>query len=111
MINAHLARSRTKSINIYVHGYKVTFENPLLATAELRHFLGYDGVFLAYSWPSTPKTLAYISDSETASFSARNLRNFLRFLAEKTNARRINIIGDSAGTRVVSRAVADLALQ
>ena len=52
-INAQLARSKNKHVYIYVHGYRVVFENPLLVSTELWHFLGYEGVFVAYAWPST----------------------------------------------------------
>ena len=93
-----------------MHGYKVVFENPLLVAAELWHFLGYDGVFIAYAWPSTPKTLAYFSDLETTSFSAYNLRLLLEYLARDTDAENIHIIGYSAGTRVVINALNQLAL-
>ena len=62
-INAQLARSKNKSVYIYVHGYKVVYENPVLVSSELWHFLGYDGVFIAYAWPSTPSKFAYIKDS------------------------------------------------
>lgn len=110
-INKQLAGSKRKTINIYIHGYKTTFENPILTSAELWHFLGNQGVFIAYSWPATPKALAYFSDAETAQTSARNLRLFLRFLAEKTRVRDINIIAYSAGNRVISQALADLALE
>jgi esterase/lipase superfamily enzyme len=58
-INERLRESDSKDVYIYVHGYKVEFENPTLVAAELWHFLGYDGAFVAYSWPSTRKTLAY----------------------------------------------------
>ena len=87
-INQKLAESRTKDIFIYVHGYKVIFENPLLVASELWHFLGYDGVFIAYSWPATPKRTAYFADLETARYAARNFRIFLQYLAEETDARR-----------------------
>jgi len=109
-INKKLAKSKRKDIYIYVHGYKVVFENPLLVAAELWHFLGYDGVFIAYAWPSTPKTLAYFSDLETTSFSAYNLRLLLEYLARDTDAENIHIIGYSAGTRVVINALNQLAL-
>jgi esterase/lipase superfamily enzyme len=109
-INEKLAKSKRKDIYIYVHGYKVVFENPLLVAAELWHFLGYDGVFIAYSWPSTPKTLAYFSDLETTSLSAYNLRILLEYLAMDTDAENIHIIGYSAGTRVVINALNQLAL-
>jgi len=88
----------------------VVFENPLLVASELWHFLGYEGVFIAFAWPSTPSTLAYFSDLETAALSAGNLRILIQFLADKTDARRIHIIGYSAGTRVVAQALNQLAL-
>lgn len=66
VVNQRLAGSADKDIFIYIHGYKVNFENPLLVASELWHFLGYEGVFIAYAWPSTPKRLAYFKDAETA---------------------------------------------
>lgn len=109
-INEKLAQSKKRTINIFVHGYKVTFENPILTTAEMWHFLAYDGVFIAYSWPSTPKTLAYVSDTETALVSSRHLRDLILFLSKRTNVDKINVIGYSAGSRVVTRAMGDLAI-
>ena len=109
-VNAKLAISKRKEVFIYLHGYKVVFENPLLVASELWHFLGYEGAFIAFSWPSTPSTLAYFSDLETAALSAGNLRILIQYLAEKTDARRIHIIGYSAGTRVVAQALDQLAL-
>jgi esterase/lipase superfamily enzyme len=108
-IQQKLAVSERKDIYIYVHGYKVPFENPLLVATELWHFMGYDGVMIAFSWPSTPSTLAYMADLETAALSAFNLRLLLEFLAEETPARRIHIVGYSAGTRLVLDALAQLA--
>jgi esterase/lipase superfamily enzyme len=104
-INEKLALSKRKDIYIYVHGYKVVFENPLLVATELWHFLGYDGAFIAYAWPSTPKSIAYASDLETAALSSRNLSILLKYLAEETEAENIHIVGYSAGTRVVINAL------
>ena len=109
-INAQLAASRKKHVYIYVHGYKVGFENPVLVSAELWHFLAYDGAFIAYAWPSTPSRFAYIKDSDTAAGYARNLRLLLQFVAEKTDAEEIHVIGYSNGTRLVLRAIEQLAL-
>lgn len=109
-INAQLAVSRSKEVYIYVHGYKVPFENPVLVSAELWHFLGYDGAFIAYAWPSTPSRWAYIRDSDTAAGYARNLRLMLDFLRDQTDAEEIHIIGYSNGTRLVVRALDQLAL-
>jgi esterase/lipase superfamily enzyme len=109
-VQAHLDRSRVKEITIYVHGYKVTFDNPVLVSAELWHYLGYEGSFIAFSWPATPKTLAYFKDSASAAFSGAHLRRLLTTLADRTTAEQINIIGYSAGTRVVVNALDQLNL-
>ena len=109
-INAQLAASRKKHVYIYVHGYKVVFENPVLVSAELWHFLAYDGAFIAYAWPSTPSRFAYIKDSDTAAGYARNFRLLLEFVAENTDAEEIHVIGYSNGTRLVLRAIEQLAL-
>ena len=110
LIDSKLAISRRKEILIYVHGYKVVFDNPILVTTELWHFLGYDGVAIAFAWPSTPSTWAYMSDLETAALSAHSLRILIEYLARETQVERINIIGYSAGTRVVIDALDQLSL-
>ena len=99
-VNEKLARSTKKEVYVYLHGYNVEFSNPILVASELWHFLGYDGVMIAYSWPSTPSTLSYGADLETTAFSAHDLRIFLEYLAEETDAEKINLIAYSAGTRV-----------
>jgi esterase/lipase superfamily enzyme len=109
-VNAKLANSRRKDIYVYTHGYKVIFENPVLVANELWHFLGYDGAFIAYAWPSTPSRWAYLRDIETAVGFARNLRIFLEYLAEETNAENIHVLGYSAGTQLVARTLEQLAL-
>jgi esterase/lipase superfamily enzyme len=109
-IDDKLATSRIKDVFIYVHGYKVGFENPILVASELWHFLGYQGVFIAYSWPATPKATAYMGDIDTAAGMARNLRELIVFIETSTTAEHVHVIGYSAGTRLVSRAVEQMAL-
>ena len=109
-VNAQLERSTRKHVYIYVHGYKVVFENPMLVAAELWHFLGYDGVMVGFAWPSTPNTWAYFRDTDTSNGYARHLRKFLEYLAEETVAEEIHIIAYSNGTRLAARAFEQLAL-
>lgn len=110
LINNKLAASEQKDIYLYVHGFKVIFDNPIVVGAEMWHFMGYEGVSIAYSWPSTPKLLAYFKDSETTIASARHLRVLLEYLAEETDAERIHILGYSQGTRLVAETLYNLAL-
>jgi esterase/lipase superfamily enzyme len=109
-VNAQLERSKRKHIYIYVHGYKVVFENPILVAAELWHFLGYDGVMVGFAWPSTPNKWAYFRDTDTSNGYARHFRKFLEYLAETTAVEEIHIIAYSNGTRLVARAFEQLAL-
>ena len=110
LINGKLAVSDLKEVTIYIHGVKNVFENPLLVASELWSFMGNDGVCIGYSWPATPNFFAYLRDIETARLSGGNLRRFIRFLSRETNARKINIVAHSAGTRVTLTALHELAL-
>ncbi len=109
-IDRRLVDSGNRNVFIYVHGYKVNFENPILVAAELWHFLGYQGAFIAYSWPTKASTLAYVADLDSAVNSARYLRTLVLAIAANTRAERIHIIGYSAGTRLVGRMLADLGM-
>lgn len=110
-INRKLRRSHRKEIYIFVPGFKVCFEDPILVARSLWHYLGYDGVFLAYSWPATPGHLAaYGHDVETTNYCSRNFRLLLEFLAKSTDARQIHLIGHSAGSRIVCNALKELRL-
>ena len=109
-INSQLAQSKNKHVYIYTHGYRVVFENPILVSSELWHFLGYDGVFIAYAWPSTPSRWAYIKDSDTSEGYARNFRLLVETIAKNTDVEQIHLIGYSNGTRLVARAMEQLAL-
>lgn len=109
-INERLSHSRTRDVYIYVHGYKVNFENPVLVASELWHFLGYNGAFIAYSWPTKFSVWAYLADLDSALNSSRNLRQLILFVAQNTDVERIHVIGYSAGTRTVARMLADLGM-
>lgn len=109
-INAQLALSKKKHVYIYVHGFKVVYEDPILIASELWHFMGYNGAFIAYAWPSTPSMFAYIKDSDTSGGYARNFRLLLETIAKETNVEQVHVIGYSNGTRLVTRALEQLAL-
>lgn len=109
-VNAQLARSERKDVYIYVHGYKVVFENPVLVATELWHFMGYDGVMVGYAWPSTPSRWAYVKDTDTSNGFARHFRKFLEYLGEHTDVEQIHIVAYSNGTQMVARTLEQLGL-
>ncbi len=110
-LNRKLASSVQNDIFIYVHGYNVDFDYPVLVSKELQHYLGYRGAFITYAWPATPNRLAYFKDLETADSTRKNLRQLIEYLSQSTRAENIHIIGYSAGSRLAFEAVYDLALQ
>lgn len=109
-INDRLSRSASKDIYIFVPGFKVDFTYPVLVAAELWHYLGYPGAFIAYSWPSRQRLRDYLTDVETTAFTAQHFRMLLVYLAMHTDARRIHILCFSAGARIVSQALHELRL-
>lgn len=109
-INAQLAASGSRDIFIYIHGYKNAFERPVLVSRELQHFLGYRGAFISFGWPATPNNFAYFKDLETANATVRNLRQLLAYLSENTKARKIHLLGYSAGSRLAFEATYQIAL-
>ena len=78
-IDQKLSESAQKDVFIYVHGYNVDFDYPVLTAKELQHYLGYRGAFIVYAWPSTPNRFAYFKDLETADATRRNLREVIVF--------------------------------
>ena len=110
-VNRKLASSVQNDIFIYVHGYNVDFDYPILTAKELHHYMGYRGAFITYAWPATPNRLAYFKDLETADATRKNLRELILYLSRNTRADNIHIIGYSAGSRLAFEAVYDLTLR
>lgn len=110
-LRSQMEQTDSKDVFVFVHGYNVNFENPLLMTVQLWHYLGCKGSFISYGWPATTQGTAYLKDLDTASMSARELRIFLDFLAEQEEINQIHILGYSAGTRLVTQALYQKALQ
>jgi esterase/lipase superfamily enzyme len=110
-IDRQLALSGSQDAVIFVHGYNVGFEYPLLVSKELQHYLGYRGAFITFAWPATPSRFAYFQDLETTHATVRTLRMLTQFLTERTRARRIHLIGYSAGSRIAFGAAYRIALE
>lgn len=111
MVNERLAESTRKNVFVYVSPFKIDFDLACFTTAEFHHFMGRNGVAIAYSWPTGTRFLDYFSATENAYLTVRNLRIFLEYLARETDAERINLMTYSAGARVLSGALQELALK
>ena len=101
-LNRQLAGSVNKDLTIYVHGFKVTFDNPCLVAAELHHFLAGNSVVMAYAWPSRQSGLLFRADIRRARASAPRLARLLEFLAAHSDAENINVLSYSAGAALAA---------
>ena len=110
IINRRLENNPVKDIIVYVHGVNTSFESPLLVASEMWHYLGYRGVFIAFSWPSMQNLMDYITDVDTAEYTAVLFRKFLEYLMSETDAEKIHILAFSAGTKLVSQSLHQIGL-
>ncbi|MCK5736525.1 MAG: alpha/beta hydrolase, partial [Spirochaetaceae bacterium] len=81
-----------------------------LVASEMWHYMGYRGVFIAFSWPSGQNLMEYITDVDTAEYSAIQFRKFLEYLSDETDAEKIHILAFSAGTKLVSQSLHQIGL-
>jgi len=107
-----LALTQRKEVFLDVHGVGTSFDNAVLSLAEFWHFVGREGVPIAYTWPAGSKGLFfYTVDRESGEFTVLHLKQFLRFLAEIPEIERIHIIAHSRGTDVAVTALRELIIE
>ncbi|MHC4551823.1 MAG: alpha/beta hydrolase [Planctomycetota bacterium] len=104
-INAALAESEYKDINIYLHGAVTDFFHALSTSAGFYHYLSREGAMIAYSWRTIPGVWNYPGDVRRAREAVPHLAELLKFLAEHTDAKRINMISYSAGGALMAEAM------
>jgi esterase/lipase superfamily enzyme len=105
---ARTARERDGSNDealLFIHGYKVGFEDSIRRAAQIAVDLEFAGLAIAYSWPSVNSLFGYSADanvSESYDVQARGILGLLRFKArfETPEHRRAQ-----HGHRVLARAL------
>ncbi|MFO0832999.1 MAG: alpha/beta hydrolase [Phycisphaerales bacterium] len=97
------APENDRSILVYVHGYKNSFDSAALRAAQLAVDLNVPGLTAFYSWPSADSVDEYSGDEAAVETAEKHLTEFLTRLSRDTGASRINIIAHSMGNRLVAR--------
>jgi esterase/lipase superfamily enzyme len=98
-------QSKDDEAIVFVHGFRVTFEEAALRTAQIAHDLDFQGIPIFYSWPAKGELLGYLSDANAVDSSVLHLEKFLLDLANKSHAKKIHIVAHSMGARVVTLAL------
>ena len=111
-IERRLEFTETKELFVFVHGYNNTFEGAVFSIAELWHFLGREGVPVAYTWPAGYGTIkGYAYDRESGEFTIYHLKQFLKAVADCGALDSVNIIAHSRGSDVVMTALRELFIE
>jgi esterase/lipase superfamily enzyme len=110
LLRERLAQTPVNEVFIYVHGYANTFDDAAIRMATLWHYLGRQGVPIAYTWPAGQKGLlqGYNYDRESSEFTIFHLKQLLRVLGRMEEIDRIHIIAHSRGTDVVLSTMREL---
>ncbi len=108
-----LSKSGRKHVYIYVHGFANTFEDAVMTTAELWHFLGRQGVAVCYTWPAGRglSGRGYSYDTVSSEFTVFHLKQMLRFLGRCPEVEKVHILAHSRGTDVATAAVRELEIE
>lgn len=110
-VDRAVRKTQTRDIILYVHGAKVDFHHSCAFAAELNHFAGRDFTPVAFDWPTHQEIFSYVDriDLAHARQSVDRLVESIEILSQKTSVRKIHIVSWSAGARVLSRAMTELA--
>jgi esterase/lipase superfamily enzyme len=105
-IDAQLARTPNKSVVLYVHGYRVTFDEFAVQMGSFAHYLG-QGATVTFQWPTGTKFWNYVSDCPRARQSIPEIARMVALLS-RTQARQVNLLAYSCGSPLLASALAQL---
>jgi len=103
-LKQRLARSPSKEVVFYVHGFNETFATAAYTAAELCHFLGRESVCTFFTWPASSEgdfLTSYTSTTESAQYAENHLRKVIRLLATTPGVERVQLLAHSRGAAVL----------
>jgi esterase/lipase superfamily enzyme len=105
-----LALTPRKEAFMFVHGYHDSLVDAAYVVAELWHFLGREGVPLAYTWPAGHGGLlqGYEYDQDSSLFTVHHFKAFISLLASCPELESISIVAHSRGTAATTDALREL---
>jgi len=108
---SRLALTPRKEVFVFVHGVGTDFEKATRYAAEAWHFLGREGVPIAYTWPAgRGGLLFYAYDRESGEYTIFHFKQLLELLASIPEIEKVHILSHSRGTDVVTTALRELVI-
>jgi len=103
-----IAEAQERSILLYIHGFRYTFEEAVLDAAQISDSVGFHGDTMMFSWPSKAGLFDYVSDRESAMWSRDALDQVLSALIASPNVRRVHVVAHSIGTMLTMETLRQL---
>jgi len=113
-LQRHLAAASRGEVMLFVHGYANTFEDAVLNTAELCHFLGREFVCAAFTWPAGSSKgvfFGYDADRESGEFATEDLKKTIRMIADTPGVKKLHLLAHSRGTDLLATAMSELSAE
>ena len=105
-IDAQLAKARNHELVLYVHGYRVTFDEVAVLMGSFAHYLGH-GAMVTFQWPTGQYFWNYLTDCPRAERYVPDIERLIALLA-RSSAEKITVIAYSCGSPLLGAALARL---
>ena len=105
-IDAQLARIRNQNLVVYVHGYRVTFDEVAVQMGSFALYLG-QGAIVTFQWPTGVMFWNYVTDCPRAQRYIPDIERLLMLLA-RSKAEHVNVMAYSCGSPLLASALARL---
>lgn len=96
---------------LYVHGFATSMKFSLLRLAQVSYDVGFEGLPLAFVWPSNGSKLRYASDLSDAEESIDELAALIVRMCKPQHGGRVHIIAHSMGNFVTLQALREVESQ
>jgi esterase/lipase superfamily enzyme len=100
-----LAATKSRDVLVFVHGFNTSFEDASLRAAQIAADIGFDGSVVLFTWPSAGSVSAYVRDQQAARNAGFHLLRVLRGHTMAALPGRLNLMGHSMGSEVISKAL------
>ena len=107
-IDRQVQTSRTGEAVIYVPGYRVTFDQVMVLMGSWAHYLGSSSSVVAFSWPTGTRVWNYFIDCRRARAFIPDIERLVTLIAERSKAKRLNLIAFSCGSPLLAEALVQL---
>ena len=104
-VNETVRKSERQSAFVFVHGFRVPFDDAMKATGRLARDLKFDGASILFSWPAGDAVRSYFHDRDNADWSVKHLEALLQTLANDVKPQRLHLIAHSMGARVLAKSI------